>query len=290
MWAASLNGDRPLVMLLGTAGKAAPVLDPAGLAGRVAAAKLDGAQLASVNMASAEAILSHFVAGPEKLAELAGSAQASSDDQPFSELSAARGDVQPETPLTNLKLLVGNWQLVAGCAAVGSEAWDEKLRGRVADLEASRLLLAEACVTLYAELPRVSNFVLDKLNQARKAAPGDPEISYELWSALTLRADACALRGDRRGLDEARGLCEDALDVAPDRRRDYILRRLAVSLSVAGERQRALKLAVEARDADPREPINWEVLSQVAYAAGEKKLGDEARERAADLRSRGGQR
>ncbi|MHC4917570.1 MAG: hypothetical protein ACYTGB_19010, partial [Planctomycetota bacterium] len=283
MWSGSLNGARPLVMLLGTKGKVSAVLDPVKLAARVSAAGLDGEQLASVNLASAEAVLSHFVAGPKALAALAGDAAASTDDLPVSELSAV-GDARKGSSLANLKLLVEHWQVIAGCRALGVVEWDEKILGRVADLEASRLLLAEAQVVLGDNFPRVTGLALDKLTQAQKAAPGDPEISYELWTGLSMRAVACIHRGDRKGLDEARGLFEDALKVGPGRRRDYILRGLAIALAVGGDNDRALRLAREARDANPREAANWEVLSNVANAAGEKKLAAEAKAKADELK------
>jgi spermidine synthase len=284
LWAGCLNGARPLVMLLGARDGGREGFDPRRIAERVRGAKLSAEQLASINLASPEAVLSHFVAGPAGLKKLAGDARSSSDNFPVSELSR-RAPGPGTQALDNLNSLISIWELAAQSGALGAEGWDEKARTRVAELEGSRLYLAEANAILFANYPHVSSVALDKLRDARRAGPRDPEIAYELWNSLAMKGIACVQRGDRRGLDDARGHFEDALNVAPDRRRDYILRGLAISLAVAGENARSLKLAREATRVGPEEAVNWEVLRNVAAAAGEKQEAKAAAAREAQLRS-----
>ena len=222
LWAGCLDANRPVAMLLGS-GRAAPdeVLDPAGLAARIASAEAARADLAGLGLDSPEAVLSHFVAGPERLRELAGAGALSSDDRPLVEMLAAGApDVHANWGAVNLGLLLDAWQSASALAGR-----DLDLAGRVEARREPRKMLARSGLWLAGDGDvDMSVEALAALRRARELSPGDPDIGYALWCELANLAHGLLESGHPQPAP-ARGLLEEALKCGPTR--DFIARDLA---------------------------------------------------------------
>jgi tetratricopeptide (TPR) repeat protein len=275
LWAGCLDAHRPVAMLLGVRGeKVSDTFSVAGLAGRIRAARLTGAELAPLGLDSPEGVLSHFLAGAEELRALAGAGPASTDDLPLAEvLARARGPQAEPWGLQNLRLLVAAWRLRLATVP-GADA--ESLARLTARREARRSL---ARAGLAAQAGDELRGALPMLRSARELSPADPEIGFALWSLLA-DLGAQAVRAGRAA--QARELLEEALSVGP--LRDYLAHDLALALTALGETDQALERARQAASLGPREPLNWELLEKVAYNARQMEESRKAGARAAELR------
>jgi hypothetical protein len=273
LWAVCANSSRPLAGLAGIDGSSGDTFSFDRIADRLHAGPTD--RLGSeVGIADAAAVLSRFVAGAERLRTLAGDAKPCTDDMPVGELES-RSSAENRWARENLKIVVGVWEPPISCRRL-SAGWTEDQARRVSELAAARLVLAEACLMMGSEQPPSPQSVLVKLRSARRASPGDPEIAYELWNGLVQVGLEWTHDGTFEGLSMGRRLLEEALTVGPER--DFIMRDLAIAMSVAGQRREALGKARRACELSPDEPVNWEVLIQVARSAGENAEADKAAE------------
>ncbi len=289
LWAASLNAARPLAGLLGQR-NAKKGFDPESLAQRLAQRETAAADLGDIDLDSIEGILARFVAGPEQLAELAGSVSASTDDRPLPEFYVTgKRNVNPG--IENLELLLSAWSadimLTAGVPPAQEESGLEPQttgmtdlkekttvkRGARRELAEINLALGKAVTTGWTArrvLP-----LLERMSIIRLQAPDDPEIAYEYWTLLLDVAES-AFKGSK--MDMVRQVLEMALDVGP--KRDFIMRRLALAKAVTGEPGDGLEEAREACRLRPENPENWKVLQQVALSAGNENEARHAADQA----------
>ncbi len=294
MWAVSVDAGRPLVAVIGIKGKSKKAFDPEAIEARIRAAKLTERQLAGLNLGNAEAVLSHFVAGGERVKELVEKVSPLSDNLPLTELAAP---APPDAPwsLVNLNSVRGIWEQIAKSEALGSREWEEKIRTRASELGRTRLALADANLSLYRQGPEEA---LVRLRDARDRNRLDPEAAYALWALLWGVAEgmtAANQMAPKRGLyDEALRVWDPLKDkVDFDPRRDFILRGmahagLALSSGPGGITSRkgmadALKDARIATELDAREAANWRVRARIAERLGLTEEAEIAGKRVKEL-------
>jgi hypothetical protein len=303
MWAGSVDGLRPLVALVGVKGEgeARAAFNPQRISARIMAAKVDARGLTCVDMPSAAAVLGHFVAGPEKLAELAGGARASSDNLPLSELFPPTTEPGKRASLDNLDLVLKAWEPLGNCGLFEAKRWDEKTQARSGELLWARLALAEANSMLFRQGPSAA---VAKMREAWGRNKTDPEAVYALW---TLLYEVAMDLGGQGQYAPSRGLFEESLKIWKplagktdfDPRRDYILRGLALAsaqLSIGPDgkvldgktMKEALELAREAVSLRRSDPVNWAILARVASRAGRKEEAEEASREEARLKKLAG--
>jgi spermidine synthase len=296
MWAVSLDGERPLVALVGVNGKSRACFDPQAIAARIKEARLSAKQLAGLNLASPESVLSHFVAGSERLKKLAKGAAPLSDDRPLTELAQLEPGEMPWS-LANLIEVGKSWESLKDVPQIGAAHWSEKSRERALELGAVRRALAEANLSLYRDGPGEA---LVRLRDARERNKLDPEAAYALWSLLWGVADAMLDPGQ---MAPRRGLYAESLRVWEplkgktdfNPRRDFILRGMALAgaalssgpggtISSEKGMTEALENAREATALNPREPANWRARAKLAKRLGLKQEAETASKRAEELK------
>ncbi len=282
MWAASLNGNRPVFMLLGMKGSGKGVLDPAAIAERIKNAGINEGRLVEINLASTEAVLSHLVTGAEGLEELAGQGPLATDDHPIVEFHRRKPNEEPWA-FQNLRQVLLSWRTFDEIGLLGRETLTKGTRERIARLRHARRLMGEAGIVGPRSGPGPG---ISKTEEAHNMSPGDAEITYDLWSRLVFTGEYLL---EAHQMAAAKKFFADSLALAPGWRRAFVLRGLARATSALSTgsggkvidqkgMKEALCYAHEATERGPRQPQNWEMLAEIA---GRLKLTDEA-ERAAD--------
>jgi tetratricopeptide (TPR) repeat protein len=269
LWAGCLDARKPVAMLLGIKGGAPGLLDRDALSVRIKAAKLPPARLAELGLDSPEAVASHLIAGPKKLAGLDRGGPACTDDLPLVEFRARAAESERGLwAVRNMELILNelwDWEVAAG--------WGEDARR----LRLARRRLAEGGLRLLSSGGVLTG--LAKLREARELNPADPETAYALWDALTTLASQALAAGEA---EQARQWLEESLKHGPAR--NYILHDLAKALTALDRTKEALARAREATQLDSGDPNNWDLLAKMAHNARETEESERAGRKAAELR------